>query len=179
MTQIFKFLEQIMVQNISILFLAIFFLKRAYFIKVRVQTPQQNGVSERKNRHLLEVARSLLFASNVPKRFWSDALLTAYFLINRMPSRALKFQTPLSVLKSFFPNARIFSELDLRVFSCSVYVHLHDVNRSKLDPRSCKCVFLGYSTLQKGCKCYSFEKQKYFISIDVSFLENQFYFPTN
>ena len=53
-----------------------------------------------------------------------------------MSSRALKFQPPLSVLKSFFPNALIFSELDLRVFGCSIYVHLHDVNRSKLDPRS-------------------------------------------
>ena len=111
--------------------------------------------------------------------FHSMILLIAHFLINRMSSRALKFQTPLSVLKSCFPIARIFSELDLRVFGCFVYVHLHDVNHSKLDPGSCKCVFLDYSTLQKGYKCYSFEKQKYFISTYVSILENQFYFPTN
>ena len=49
-----------------------------------VNTPQQNGVSERKNCLLLEISRSLLFALNVPKRFWGDALLIACFLINRM-----------------------------------------------------------------------------------------------
>jgi transposase InsO family protein len=47
-----------------------------------VDTPQQNGVAERKNLHLLEVARSLLFAMNVPKSFWGDAVLTAAYLIS-------------------------------------------------------------------------------------------------
>ncbi|RVW35073.1 Retrovirus-related Pol polyprotein from transposon TNT 1-94 [Vitis vinifera] len=52
-----------------------------------VDTPQQNGIAERKNRHLLEVARSLMFSMNVPKLFWGQAILTAAYLINRMPSR--------------------------------------------------------------------------------------------
>ncbi|RVX15883.1 Retrovirus-related Pol polyprotein from transposon TNT 1-94 [Vitis vinifera] len=52
-----------------------------------VDTPQQNGIAERKNRHLLEVARSLMFSMNVPKLFWGQAVLTAAYLINRMPSR--------------------------------------------------------------------------------------------
>ncbi|RVW79952.1 Retrovirus-related Pol polyprotein from transposon RE2 [Vitis vinifera] len=52
-----------------------------------VDTPQQNGIAERKNRHLLEVARSLMFSMNVPKLFWGQAVLTAPYLINRMPSR--------------------------------------------------------------------------------------------
>ncbi|RVX01148.1 Retrovirus-related Pol polyprotein from transposon TNT 1-94 [Vitis vinifera] len=52
-----------------------------------VDTPQQNGIAERKNRHLLEVARSLMFSMNVPKLFWGQVVLTAAYLINRMPSR--------------------------------------------------------------------------------------------
>ena len=62
-----------------------------------VYTLQQNGVSERKNRHLLEVARSLMFTTNVPKQFWGDAILTASYLINRMPSKVLNYQTPLNM----------------------------------------------------------------------------------
>ena len=49
-------------------------------------TPQQNGIAARKNRHLLEVAKSLMFNSNVPKHFWGDAILTSYYLINPMPT---------------------------------------------------------------------------------------------
>ena len=56
-----------------------------------VYTPQQNGIAERKNRHILEVARALCFAMHVPKRFWTEAVLTAVFLINRMPARILLF----------------------------------------------------------------------------------------
>lgn len=49
-------------------------------------TPQKNGVAERKNRYFLEVTRSLLLEMNVPKRFWSEAVMTAAHLINRMNS---------------------------------------------------------------------------------------------
>ena len=54
-----------------------------------VDTPSKNGVAERKNRHLLEIARALLFQMHVPKHFWVDAVSTACFLINRMPSSVL------------------------------------------------------------------------------------------
>ena len=142
-------------------------------------TPQQNGVSERKNRHLLEVSRALLFTANVPKHFWGDAILTACYLINRMPSRVLNYKQPLSVLRDFYPESRHFSEVDLRVFGCTAFVHNSDPTRGKLDPRSFKCVFLGYSSTQKGFRCYSPEKRKYFVSRDVTFFENQTFFPQN
>ena len=57
-----------------------------------VYTPQQNGISERKNRHLLEMTRALMFQTNVPKIYWSDAVLTATYLINRLPSVILKIK---------------------------------------------------------------------------------------
>ena len=114
-----------------------------------VNTPQQNGVSERKNCHLLEISRSLLFALNVPKRFWGDDLLIACFLINRMPSKVLQFQTSLQTLQKYFPEKRIFSKLDLRIFGCIAFVHLHDPSLSKLDARSCKCIFLDILQFKK------------------------------
>jgi len=61
-------------------------------------TPPQNGVAERKNRHLLEVARSLMYTMNVPKFLWSEAVMTATHLINRMPSKVLGMRTPCEVL---------------------------------------------------------------------------------
>src|SRR4051812_22707513 len=61
-------------------------------------TPAQNGVAERKNRHLLKVARALMFQMNMPKHLWSDAVFTETHLINRMPSRVLRMETPCQVL---------------------------------------------------------------------------------
>ena len=65
------------------------------YTKVLVVSLQQNGIVERKNSHLLEVARSIIFTTNVLKTVWGDAVLTVYYLINRMPSRVLEFQTHL------------------------------------------------------------------------------------
>lgn len=48
-------------------------------------TPQQNGIAERKNRHLLEVGWAIMFSMNVPKYLWGDAILTSYW-INKMPT---------------------------------------------------------------------------------------------
>ena len=59
------------------------------------QTPQQNGIAERKNRHILETARAILLGAHVPNHFWPDAVTIAIHLINRMPSKVLKFKTPL------------------------------------------------------------------------------------
>ncbi|RVW80772.1 Retrovirus-related Pol polyprotein from transposon RE1 [Vitis vinifera] len=83
-------------------------------------TPQQNGVAERKNRHLVETARTLLLHSHVPFRFWGDAVLTACYLINRMPSSVLHDQIPHSLL---FPDQPLYF-LPPRVFGCTCFVHI-------------------------------------------------------
>ncbi|RVW79276.1 Retrovirus-related Pol polyprotein from transposon TNT 1-94 [Vitis vinifera] len=97
------------------------------------QTPQQNGIAERKNRHILETARAILLGAHVPNHFWTDAVTTAVHLINRMPSRVLKFKTPLQALSTVIslPIALMFPP---RVFGCVAFVHLHKNQRTKLDP---------------------------------------------
>ena len=90
-----------------------------------VDTPQQNGVAERKNRHLLEVAHSLLFTSHVPKNLWEEAILTATYLINRMSSQILKFKTPFESFLTTYPNSHLVSQILLRVFGCTAFVHMH------------------------------------------------------
>ncbi|CAN1141771.1 Retrovirus-related Pol polyprotein from transposon TNT 1-94 [Linum perenne] len=142
-------------------------------------TPQQNGIAERKNRHLLEVARALMFSTNVPKYFWGDAVLTAAYLINRLPSKVLNFQTPLQLFQTSFPQNRLISNLPLRMFGCTVFVLTPSQFRTKLEPRSQKCVFLGYAPNQKGYKCFHPLTRRYFTSLDVVFWEAQPFFTTS
>jgi len=121
--------------------------------------PQQNGVPERKNRHLLEVARALLFANKVPSYLWGEAVLTAKYLINRMSSKVLSFETPTHIFKECFPVTRVSDDLTLKIFGCTTFVHEHK-NIGKLEPHAIKCVFVRYSSTQKGYKCFDPKKQK-------------------
>ena len=81
-----------------------------------VDTPQQNGVAKRKSRQLLEVARSLIFSTKVPKYLWGEAILTATYLINRMPTRVLKYQTLLDFFNTCFSTSWISTNLPLKFF---------------------------------------------------------------
>ena len=74
-------------------------------------TPQQNGVAERKNRHLLEMSLALMYTNSVPKHFWGEAILTVVYLINRMPSQVLTYHTPLSMLLKLYPHTPLVSNL--------------------------------------------------------------------
>ena len=138
-------------------------------------TPQQNGVAERKNRHLVETTRTLLLHNNVPQHFWGDAVLTACYLINRMPSSVLNNQIPHSILFSH----QSLHPLQPRVFGSTCFVHNVSPGLDKLSARSHKCVFLGYTRSQKGYKCYSSSLRRYFVSADVTFFESVPYFGTS
>ncbi|KAL0696278.1 hypothetical protein Bca4012_063458 [Brassica carinata] len=107
----------------------------------------------------MEVARSMMFYTNVPKRFWSDAVMTACYLINRTPTRVLDDLTPYEVL-----NKRKPSVDHLRVFGCLYYVLQPGERRNKLQPRSIKALFLGYSPNQKGYKCYDPDMRRVLVS---------------
>ena len=137
--------------------------------------PQQNGVAEHKNRHLIETTRTLLIHGEVPEHFWGDVILTAYYLINCMPSSVLKNNIPHSIL---FPHNPLHP-FPLRVFGSTCFVHNFSPALDKLSPRSHKCVFLGFTQSQKGYKCFSPFLNRYFVSADVTFDEFSLYLRVN
>ena len=108
-------------------------------------TPQQNGVVERKNRHLVEIARTLLLHCHVPFHFWEDVVFTACYLINRMPSSVLHDQIPHSLL---FPDQPLYF-LPSRVFGCTCFVHILTPGQDKLFAKATKCIFLGYTDFRR------------------------------
>ncbi|KAL0641354.1 hypothetical protein Bca4012_102580 [Brassica carinata] len=134
-------------------------------------TPQQNGVAERKNRHLMEVARSMMYHANVPKRFWGDAVQTACYLINRIPTKVLKNLSPFEVLNKSKPYID-----HLRVFGCLCYVWVPGEQRNKLEAKSTKAMLIGYSVTQKGYKCYDPATRRVLVSRDVKFIETKGYY---
>ncbi|CAH9139773.1 unnamed protein product [Cuscuta epithymum] len=131
-------------------------------------TPQQNGVAERMNRSLLERVRAMLATSGLSKKFWGETLNTAAYLINRSPSVPLGGKCPESVF-----TGKKLDLTNLRVFGCAGYVHQ---KIDKLEPRSKKCVFLGYPEGVKGYRLWDRSEPgfKVVISRDVIFNENEF-----
>ena len=124
-------------------------------------------MAERKNCHLLECTRALLIQQNVSKSYWGEVALTSAYVINRIPSRVLGCKSPLETLSQFNPNIRSSFNLAPRVFWCTSFVHIHNHNWGKLDPRALKCVFVGYSPTRK-----------LYVSAGVTFVQNKPYFST-
>ena len=138
-------------------------------------TPQQNGVAERKKRHLIERARTLLLYYLVPFLFWGNVFLTACYLINRMPSFVLHDQI---VHELLFPDQSLYF-LPPRVFDYTCFVHILTQGQDKLSAKAMKCIFLGYSRRQKGYHCYSSQTHRYFLSADVTFFEDSPFFSSS
>ena len=133
-------------------------------------TPQQNGVAERMNRTLNERARSMRIHAGLPKMFWAEAVNTAAYLINRGPSIPLDGKIPEEVWSGKEVNLS-----HLRVFGCISYVHIDSAERSKLDAKSNKCVFVGYGGDEFGYRFWDYENRKIIRSRDVIFNENVMY----
>ena len=131
-------------------------------------TPQQNGIAERKNRTIFEMARSMLKAKNLPKNFWAEAVACAVFVLNRCPTRSVLGRTPEEAWSGNKPDVSF-----LRVFGCVAYPHIPDERRKKLDDKSEKCIFIGYSDTTKGYKLYNPVTEKVIISRDVQFFEDE------
>jgi hypothetical protein len=131
-------------------------------------TPQQNGVSKRKNRTLLNMVRSMISAMEVPKSFWPEAVKWATYVMNRSPTFAVKDMTPEEACSGSKPFVHHF-----RVFGCLAHVHVPDAHRKKLDGKSIKCILLGVSEESKAYKLYDPVEKKIIVSRDVVFEESR------
>ncbi|OMO61385.1 Integrase, catalytic core [Corchorus capsularis] len=130
-------------------------------------TPQQNGVSERKNRTVMEMARRLLFEKQLPKKFWAEAVNTAVYLQNRLLTKAVEGKTPYEALFGKKPSVS-----HLKVFGCICYVWIPEAKRSKLDEKVEVCIFVGYSNNVKGYRAFNPKAGKVVVSRDVTFNES-------
>jgi hypothetical protein len=127
-----------------------------------VETPQQNGRVERKHQHLLNIARALLFQSNLPKQFWCYAVLHATYIINRTATPVLKGKSPYEMIFNTLPDLNT-----LKVFGSLAYASTLQANRTKLSSRGRKCVYLGHKQGVKGTVLYDLQTKEIFISRNV------------
>ncbi|KAM1496471.1 hypothetical protein ACFXTO_031069 [Malus domestica] len=136
-------------------------------------TPEQNGLAERKHRHIVETALTLLQTAHLSPSFWTYACHTATYLINRMPTPVLHNKSPFELLYNDVPDLS-----HLRVFGCSCYPLLKSYNISKLQPKTSRCLFLGYASHYKGYICYHLQTKTTYISRHVLFNELEFPFSS-
>eukprot|EP00171_Calliarthron_tuberculosum_P023532 IDg23532t1 len=131
-------------------------------------TPQQNGVAERMNRTLMNLVRSMLHHKRVEKRFWAEALATAVYVRNRVTSRALSSNTtPHHIWNSSPPDLS-----HMRVFGSLCWYVVPRNKVQKLDARSREALLMGYSKQSKGYKLWDVKLDKFIVSRDVSFDED-------
>ena len=130
-------------------------------------TPQQNGLAERMNRTLTEKARAILHSANLDKRFWGEAILTASYLVNRLPTKAIKVnKTPYEMWHNKKPKLG-----HLKIFGCTAYVH-NKTRKSKFDSKSSKGILVGY--VPNGYKIFIAETNKFIVARDVIFDETTY-----
>ncbi|RYA47095.1 hypothetical protein DD606_23800, partial [Enterobacter cloacae complex sp. GF14B] len=134
--------------------------------------PPQNGVAERMNRTIQEKVRSMLSNAQLPNGFWAEAVSTAVHLVNRSPSKVLqKDSVPEMVWSGKMPSYK-----HLRVFGCEAYTHVPKEFRNKLEPKSRKCIFLGYGNSgEMGYRLWDPESRKVVRSNDVHFNESKYH----
>ncbi|KAJ9563184.1 hypothetical protein OSB04_008344 [Centaurea solstitialis] len=129
-------------------------------------TPQMNGVSERRNRTLLDMVRTMMCHSSLPVSFWGHALETAAHILNRAPTKSVE-KTPYELWKGKKPNMSF-----LKIWGCEVYVKRP--TSEKLKPKSDKCFFVGYPKTTVGYYFYNPEENKVFVARNGKFLEEKF-----
>ncbi|KAG9454135.1 hypothetical protein H6P81_007039 [Aristolochia fimbriata] len=133
-------------------------------------TPQQNGVAERKNCAIMNMARSMMKGKTLPKGSWAEAVDCAVYLLNRCPTKSVKFRTPIEAWSGSKPVVG-----HLKIFGCIVYAHIPEQIRKKLDDRGQKCIFVRYDFKTKAYKLYNPITKKFIISRDIEFDEEDYW----
>ncbi|KAJ8751984.1 hypothetical protein K2173_000730 [Erythroxylum novogranatense] len=131
-------------------------------------TPQQNGVSERKNRSIMEMTRCMLHEKELPKNLWAEAASTAVFLLNRLPTRAVHGKTPFEAWFGYKPCLQ-----NMKIFGCLSFSYVPQAKRDKLDKKAEPGVFVGYSSTSKAYRIFQPQNGKIIVSQDVKFMENK------
>jgi hypothetical protein len=138
--------------------------------KIVPRTPQENGVSERMNKTIMEHARSMRLHVGFPLQFWEDVVDTVVYLINRGPSSSLDGRIP----EEAWTGKQVNSSF-LNTFGCEAFVHIDKENRTKLEAKSKKCTFIGYGVNDFGYHLWDYENNKIIRSRDVIFNEKVMY----
>ena len=131
-------------------------------------TPEQNGVSERKNQTIMEMVRCMLHEKGLPKEYWAEAANTAVFLLNRLPTKAVDGKTPFEAWYGYKPFLK-----NLKVFGCLCFTYVPKIKRDKLDKKAEPGIFVGYSSVSKAYRVFQPHTKKILISRDVHFMENE------
>lgn len=128
-------------------------------------SPEQNGSAERENRSVVELARSMLSVSGLPKCLWSHACGTAVYLLNRTGNSPMDGKTPLELWLK-----KKLDKLDhLKIFGTECYVHIPKQFRKKFDDKSILGRVIGYHNDKDGYHVYIPSQKKVVTSHDVFF----------
>jgi Pol polyprotein, beta-barrel domain len=131
---------------------------------------QSNGVSERMNRTLMDMVRPMLEGSGAPSMLWGEAVITACYIKNRLPSRALKDgRTPHEAWTGEKPYLG-----HIKKFGCAVYAYVPKKLRKKLDPKPTKRILVGYESESGLYRVYHPQKSKVVTSRDLIICEDEF-----
>jgi len=113
-------------------------------------TPHQNGVVERKNQTIMNMARSLLKEKSMSNLFLAEVVACSVYLLNISPTTSLKMKVPQEAWSGTELNVA-----HLRIFGCIAFAHIPSELRRKLDDQSEKCIFVGYNEISKAYKLYN------------------------
>ncbi|GJW53960.1 retrovirus-related pol polyprotein from transposon TNT 1-94 [Tanacetum coccineum] len=114
------------------------------------RTPEQNGVVERRNRTLVEAARTMLSASKLPLFFWAEAIATACYTQNRSIIIPTHEKTAYHIINDRKPSIK-----HLHIFGCTCYLTRDGENLDKMKEKWDTCILVGYSTKSKGYRVYN------------------------